>query len=118
MTGLLVIAAWVVPALLFAAVTWGRKSEVAIRVASGLMFPVGWICGLSLLMWRVSILTSEFLATHRGKEMTEEEFFSVPDGPNIFAGWVVLGWLPVVIGFLVTRPLRRRAIERHAKSAD
>jgi hypothetical protein len=118
MSTLLVIAAWVVPAVLFAAVTWGRKSEVAIRVATGLMFPVGWICGLSLLMWRVSILTSDFLAAHRGKEMTEEEFFSVPDGPNVFAGWILLGWLPVLVGFLVTRPLRRRAIERGSELPD
>jgi hypothetical protein len=118
MVTLLGIAAWAVPALLFAAVTWGSKSNVTLWVVTGLMFPVGWICGLGLLMWRTSIQMSEFLAKHRGEAMTEEEFFSVPDGPNVFAGWVVLGWLPVVIGFLVTRPLRRRAIERHAKSAD
>ncbi|WP_341406898.1 hypothetical protein [Luteolibacter soli] len=98
--------------------TWREESSVSLRVMTFMMFPVGWICGLGLAMWRNTIQMSEFLAKHRGEQMTEEEFFSVPDGPNVFAGWILLGWLPVVIGFLVTLPLRRRAAERCVNFAD
>jgi len=118
MVALLGIVVWVLPVLLFAVVAWRAESSITLRVATGLMFPVGWICGLGLVMWRNTIQLSEFLATHRGVRMTEEEFSSVPDGPNVFAGWILLGWLPVVIGFLVTRSLRRRAVERLGKATD
>lgn len=118
MVALLGIAVWVLPTLLFAVVARWADTSVTQRVATGLMFPVGWIGGLAVAMWRNTIQMSEFLAAHRGVPMTEEEFFSVPDGPQIFTGWILVGWLPVVIGFLLTRPLRRRALERLGKSTD
>jgi hypothetical protein len=45
--------------------------------------------------------------------VTEDDMLALGDYPNVFAGWVLLGWLPIVVGLL----LSARLIQKKAQQA-
>ncbi len=45
----------------------------------------------------------EWARSHHGKPLKEEDLVSQGDYPNVFATWVLFGWIPVIVGYFVAR---------------
>ena len=78
-----------------------RAGRVAIAFGS-------WFLALVLLFLSQSFHEREWFATHDfSAAPTEEELMELGDYPNVFAGWLFFGWVPVLAASITARLLFR-----------
>ena len=46
---------------------------------------------------------SHWIQIHGGLPRTEDDMASFGDGPNVTAGWILTGWIPILGGVWVGR---------------
>lgn len=49
------------------------------------------------------------LSEHLKNPLSEEEFLAIPDGPNITAGWILLGWMAPLLAAITIKVIRLKA---------
>jgi len=43
----------------------------------------------------------QWFATNASRSLSEEDMMSLGDSPNVLAAWLLFGWLPVLIGYIL-----------------
>ena len=72
------------------------------RVVRMMLVPAVWVLGLIGSFVGQAFHEAAWLADHPAGAATEMDILSLGDYPNVFAGWVILGWVPVLIGLLLS----------------
>jgi hypothetical protein len=72
-----------------------------------------WILGLVASFLGQSFHEAGWLATHPDGIQTEEDMMAHGDYPNVFAGWIMLGWIPVLAGLILSRRDRTKQQAEH-----
>jgi hypothetical protein len=111
--------AWIAPiVILVAASRWMHAKSVGSikrRVIQTLLVPLVWILGLVGSFVGQAFHEAAWFAAHPGGICTEEDMMALGDYPNVFAGWVLLGWVPILVGLaLAKRGDRNRQAEQAA----
>jgi hypothetical protein len=111
--------AWIAPIVILVATSrWMRSRSVGSskrRVIQTLLVPLVWVLGLVGTSVGHAFHEAGWLAAHPEGIVTEEDMMALGDYPNVFAGWVLLGWVPVVFGLVLSkRGDRNRQAEQAA----
>lgn len=103
------IVAILAPSLLALAVypVW-RKS----RLAPFIYYIFSWVLGFIIVQYLGSIIAHRMRIENRGKILSEEDFAAIPDGPNITASWILLGWLAPLFAMLMIKAIRSKTNDR------
>ena len=78
----------------------GKRSG---RLVLVLLIPAIWFLGLSAWMQGQAFHQAGWVASHGRHAFTEEEMLEEGDSPNAFAGWLLLGWMPLLLGGILAR---------------
>jgi len=97
---------WILPYVLFELHRRAtiRFPESAAEVVAGqvtLIF-VTWILGLMAAYYAQDYSNGVFFLLNPEVDPFSEEAMR-PDAPNVSAGWICCGWIPVLAGYLLTR---------------
>jgi len=79
------------------ALGWKR----ALPVLGGLLIPVTWMAGLFAAHYAQAYDNGLWFELHWDADL--DESFGRGDAPNVFAGWVLMGWIPVIVGHALSR---------------
>jgi hypothetical protein len=78
-----------------------------------LMLPVAWLAGLTVMECAMAGAQDVWRMNHRGELAARVQTLSFPGAAQIFSGWLVLGWLAVLIASVATR---RTGLPREART--
>ena len=101
------VGAWLSPAALLyvlserlrrSTLTPGRKRGFLL-----LAMPVVWIIGGLLVLRAFDVHAIAWHDRHPAGPITEEDMIALGDAPNVFASWILIGWIPVLFGFVAAR---------------
>jgi hypothetical protein len=73
------------------------------RLILAALVPLVWIIGLISSFVGHSFHEAGWMASHPDGIRTEEDMMAIGDYPNVFAGWIILGWLPVLVGLVLSK---------------
>ena len=86
-----------------------KGSVVKFLLSAGMIFVV-WQGMLTILFYRQRLHEITWRRENAGRPLTEDSLVALGDYPNVFAGWLLFAWIPVVIGWMlakrVTKPRR------------
>ena len=68
-----------------------------------------WILGFIIIHILGAMRTSQMLSEHLKNPLSEEELLAIPDGPNITAGWILLGWMAPLLAAITIKIIRLKA---------
>jgi uncharacterized membrane protein len=89
--------------------TWKRRIILAILI------PLLWVAGLIASFTGLRFHQSIWFAEHPKGIVTEDDMVALGDYPNVFAGWILVGWLPIAAGlFLSNRLIRNQQKHKSA----
>ena len=101
--------AWIAPIVILLTMSrWMYSRSITTakrRTVLAILIPFLWCAGL------VSSLIGQAFheaAWHTANPMgivTEDDMLALGDSPNVFVGWILLGWLPIVVGLLLSNSL-------------
>ncbi len=98
--------AWIAPIVILVGVSrWMNTRSVRLvkqRVVRAILVPVVWCIGLIGSLIAHAFYESVWHSANPNGIVTEEEMVALGDYPNVFAGWVLLGWIPVLVGFVLS----------------
>ena len=82
------------------------------KVLTGLRPLIGvscWLLALFFMFTSQGFHERDWWATHdHSAGLTEDDLLELGDYPNVFAGWVIAGWVPVLVMSLVARFIYRK----------
>ncbi|MBG7606608.1 MAG: hypothetical protein IZT59_01040 [Verrucomicrobia bacterium] len=73
------------------------------RLILATLVPLVWIIGLISSFVGHSFHEAGWMASHPDGIRTEEDMMAIGDYPNVFTGWIILGWLPVLVGLVLSK---------------
>jgi hypothetical protein len=85
------------------------------RIIIAILIPVAWVIGLVASFIGHTFHASAWHSANPKGIITEEDMITLGDYPNVFAGWLLLGWLPVVLGLVLC--VRRNRSQQEAQQA-
>jgi hypothetical protein len=80
-----------------------------------MLIPVAWGSGLVASIIGHTFHVSAWRSANPKGIVTEEDMISLGDYPNVFVGWLLLGWIPVVLGLVLC--IRRNRSQQEAQQA-
>jgi len=83
------------------------------RIILALIIPIAWGIGLVASFIGHTFHASAWRAANPQGTVTEEDMVAIGDYPNVFVGWLLLGWLPVILGLVLC--VRRNRSEQEAQ---
>jgi len=99
--------AWIAPIVILVLTSrWMRSRSIGStkrRVIQTVLVPLVWALGLVGSFVGHAFHEAGWLAAHPEGIVTEEDMMALGDYPNVFAGWVLLGWVPVLIGLVLAK---------------
>jgi len=99
--------AWTMPAvLLYLTSRRMQKSTVGPsirRLVLVLLIPLAWCLGLGCAFLGQHYHSLAWFKQHARGQQTEEDLVALGDYPNVFATWVLAGWIPVAVGLALAR---------------
>lgn len=105
------VAAFVFPVVLFIIIlSMMRRYNAAPLLKRGVVcvtFLVSWIIVLLCAFTALAHHQRDWMREHKKGPFTEEEMIALGDYPDVFATWLMFGWIPVVIGYFLARRLIR-----------
>lgn len=97
------IACYLATFLIFALILWKFKSPF-LRFAGAL---IAWSTGMVLTHLVGQAEGTRIMRNAKPEDYTSEDFImSIPDGPNLSAGWIITGWIPLLLAYIVVKKLR------------
>lgn len=97
--------AWISPVLIFIGVSRSLGGSEAFEIRRKLillmLIPLTWLIGLSGSFLGHYFHERAWMADHPLGAVTEEDMLALGDYPNVAAGWLLLGWIPVMLGFFL-----------------
>jgi hypothetical protein len=81
------------------------------RIIQTILVPVAWLIGLIGSLIGQAFHMSAWFSTNPNGIVTEEDMIALGDYPNVFAGWLLLGWIPVVIGLVLSARINQNQKE-------
>ena len=85
-----------------------RASPVRWRVVTISLVPFVWVVGLAGSLAGHYFHECAWVASHPAGVVTEDDMIALGDYPNVLAGWILLGWIPVLMGLVITRRKRKK----------
>lgn len=99
--------AWIAPIVILVGVSrWMRGRSVAApkrKAVLSVLVPFVWVCGLVCSFVGHYFHEAGWWMRHPEGIRTEEDMLALGDYPNVFAGWIMLGWIPVLVGLLLSK---------------
>jgi hypothetical protein len=110
--------AWIAPiVILFATARWMSSRSITTwkrRIILAILIPLLWVVGLIASFFGHAFHESLWFAEHPKGILTEDDMVALGDYPNVFVGWMLVGWLPIIAGLsLFNRQLRKQ--QKHNK---
>lgn len=97
--------------------TLGRRSLMrrgapsgARRVLMAVFALVSWAVGIIAVTVGHHLHESAWLHQHPDGPVSEEDMAAIGDYPNVLTGWILLGWLPIVLGFVAAQRWSKRQL--------
>lgn len=114
--------AWIAPIVVLFGVsrvlqnrsTSASKQKVVVLI----LIPVVWTIGLIGCLLAHSFHEASWHSNNPQGIVTEEDMIALGDYPNVFAGWVLLGWFPVALGLILARRQRRKIQAQQVGDGD
>ena len=78
------------------------------RMILVLLVPAAWLVELAGVTLGQCFGECAWYRQHPAGMVTEEDMMALGDYPNVFAGWVLTGWIPVLIGLVLSGRQGRR----------
>jgi hypothetical protein len=80
------------------------------RVVWAVLVPAVWCIGLIGSFIGQAFHESAWHSANPNGIVAEEDMVALGDYPNVFVGWLLLGWIPVVVGLVLS--VRRNRDQR------
>lgn len=97
--------AWISPVLIFIGVSrslgGSEVSGIHRKLMLLILIPLTWLIGLSGSLLGHYFHERAWMVDHPHGAVTEEDILALGDYPNVLAGWLLLGWIPVMLGFFL-----------------
>ena len=98
--------AWMAPIVILVGVSrWIQTRFVQIvkqRLIWAILVPVVWLIGLIGSFVGQAFHESAWHSANPNGVVTEKDMVALGDYPQVFIGWVLLGWIPVVTGLVLS----------------
>ncbi len=88
------------------------------RVVRAILVPSVWSIGLIGSFIGQAFHESAWHSANPNGIVTEEDMVALGDYPNVFVGWVLLGWIPVVVALVLSVRRNRNLQAQQAGSYD
>lgn len=88
------------------------------RVVLAVLVPAVWCIGLIGSFIGQTAHESAWHSANPSGIVAEEDMVALGDYPNVFDGWVLLGWIPVVVGLVLSGRRNRDRRAQRVRSYD
>lgn len=106
------------PVMILVGVTrWMRKKSVSIvkqRLVKAILVPIVWCIGLFGFLAGQAFHEIAWHSANPDGIVTEEDMDALGDYPNVSVAWILMGWIPVVVGVVLSARSTRNQTARKA----